>query len=367
MTTISRRDNAPHRGLRRAGAGALVAVALVLATAGPAAAHTVSGTAPTNYQSQIVSVAPKVSGVSLRLLDLGRKVELTNTGSDDIVVLGYNGEPYLRVGPTGVFENRRSPAVYLNQTANQTTTKTTAPPKLPPQADAAAPPEWQKTSDNHYVRWHDRRTRWEGADPPAVRAAPDQQHLVGQWTIPMRSGTADRPVVATGRINWVPGPSAVPWLLAALGLFALTVSLAWRQRWGPPLAGALAVLIAVDAVYSFASGAATGDAVVVTVLKVVGLGFISTLAWIGGIWAIGRLQRQHELGLLLAGMSGFVIGLYSLGDTIILGRSQVAYIFPAAAARAAVSVSMGVGVGLVVAVVLVFKHHPGLIKPASES
>jgi hypothetical protein len=335
----------------------LVAGVAIVAAATPAEAHTVTGTRPTNYQSQILAVSPEEKGLSLRLLDLGNKVQLTNTGAEDVTVGGYDGEPYLRVGPAGVFENRHSPAVFLNQT--------TPPAKLPSIADAKAPPDWRKTSSGHSVRWKDRRTRWEGADPPAVRAEPGARHLVARWTIPMRA--VSTPVVATGSITWVPGPSAVPWLLTALAVCAFTVSLGWLRQWGLTLAAALAVLIAVDAMHSFASAAATGDSVAATILRVVGLGFLSTLAWIGGVWAIGRLQRKNELGLLAGAMAAFVIGLYSLGDTTILGRSQVAYAFPAVAARAAISLSIGVGLGVVVAVVMVFKRNPGLVTTVGEA
>jgi len=106
-------------------------VVLVMAAAPPAEAHTVTGVSPTNYRSQVLDLAPKLAGVTVRLLDLGNRVELVNTGAD-VSVLGYQGEPYLRVGPAGVFENTRSPAVYLNRTSAGQSTSTT----LPRQADA---------------------------------------------------------------------------------------------------------------------------------------------------------------------------------------------------------------------------------------
>src|SRR5205823_199713 len=85
--------------LPAAGAGA--AMALVLVTAPPASAHTITGVAPTDYRSEILGVNPKWAGVSVHLLDLGNRVELVNTGPVDVVVLGYQGEPYLRVGAAG--------------------------------------------------------------------------------------------------------------------------------------------------------------------------------------------------------------------------------------------------------------------------
>ena len=50
-------------------------------------------------------------------------------------MLGYQDEPYLRVGPDGVFENRRSPAVYLNANRRGSTA-------VPRSADPDAEPDW---------------------------------------------------------------------------------------------------------------------------------------------------------------------------------------------------------------------------------
>ncbi|MEA2703509.1 MAG: hypothetical protein QOD63_1454, partial [Actinomycetota bacterium] len=83
----------------RPGAIATLALAAVLGPlvlAPPADAHTVSTARPTNYRSEIVSIDPPTPGLRVRLLDLGGKVELTNRGADEVTVLGYQGEPYLR-------------------------------------------------------------------------------------------------------------------------------------------------------------------------------------------------------------------------------------------------------------------------------
>src|SRR5205814_6457459 len=89
-------------------------IASVLVTA-PADAHTVTGVRPTNYRSDILAMLPRLPGVTVRLLDLGNRVELSNGSGTDVVVLGYFGEPYLRVGPHGVFENTRSQSVAMNR------------------------------------------------------------------------------------------------------------------------------------------------------------------------------------------------------------------------------------------------------------
>ena len=105
----------PSIVIRIAAVGAAAAVLLGLG-AGPASAHTISGPRPTNYRSHIVAMAPVEPGITARVVDLGNKFELTNRSSTEITVLGYEGEPYLRIGPDGIFENLHSQATYINRT-----------------------------------------------------------------------------------------------------------------------------------------------------------------------------------------------------------------------------------------------------------
>jgi hypothetical protein len=344
--------------LRRLAATGGAALALVLVGATPAAAHTITGVAPTNYRSEIVGVNPKWAGVSVRLLDLGNRVELVNNGRADVVVLGYQGEPYLRVGPGGVFENRRSPSVALNKvTATAATTSTTVPHS---NADALAPPEWRRTGDGNSVRWRDRRTRWEGPAPAAVSAAPNQtQVVVPQWLIGLRRGAADASV--SGRITYVPGPSPTPWLALAVVFLAATAAAGLLSRWGAAMSAALAVLIAVDVVHSFGIAAASHDPVLVQIGRVVLGGIVATLGWVVGAASMGPLQDEREGGVVGAAVAGFLLAAFSgVGDFTTLTKSQVPYAFSSSAARAAVAVTMGLGFGLALAALLVFRRHPEL-------
>src|SRR5215211_273095 len=93
----------------------LLACAVLVASAPPAAAHGVGGIQPSNYETRVLGISPPVVGVTIRAVDLGNRLELRNMSQHDVTVLGYESEPYLRVGPRGVFENQRSPAVYLNR------------------------------------------------------------------------------------------------------------------------------------------------------------------------------------------------------------------------------------------------------------
>ncbi|HET9728417.1 MAG TPA: hypothetical protein VFR41_03300, partial [Acidimicrobiia bacterium] len=128
---------------------ALVAAAVVVvATATPAAAHTISGPRPTNFASRVLSVTPAVPGLDVRVVDLGASVELTNHTGHDVVVLGYSNEPYLRVGRDGVFENLNSPSTYINRTTSGTQSPEAA------RADPTAPPAWHRVHGGSTARFH---------------------------------------------------------------------------------------------------------------------------------------------------------------------------------------------------------------------
>ena len=185
-----RRSEAPVR--HRAATGAMIlemrfvrglviaatgAIAVVVVAAQPAAAHDVPGIKPSNFETTVDSTAPRVPGLAVRPIDLGNELELRNHTGVDVVVLGYQGEPYLRVGPRGVFENRRSPATYLNRTRDGKT-------HVPGIADPTAAPEWNRLASGTVARWHDHRAHWMGTeDPPEVLRAPDQRHVVDQWSL----------------------------------------------------------------------------------------------------------------------------------------------------------------------------------------
>ena len=69
--------------MRRAVTAVVLTAAVVSLTATPAGAHTVTGVKPTNYASEILYVRPARPGVTVRVLDLGRRVMLRNTGAVD--------------------------------------------------------------------------------------------------------------------------------------------------------------------------------------------------------------------------------------------------------------------------------------------
>jgi hypothetical protein len=205
----------------------------VLALALPPSGHAHGGGAARGYTSTVTGVSPPAAGLGLRILEGDDRIELVNDTGREIVVTGYDGEPYLRFSDRGVEVNLASPAHYLNDDRY-------AAVELPADADAEAPPRWQLLTDGNRWEWHDHRIHWMSEqDPPVVVAEPDVAHRIFDWTIPATVG--GRPVEISGTLRYAPPPAAsaphilylvIPLVAAAvLGVLAL----AWhRTRREPP-------------------------------------------------------------------------------------------------------------------------------------
>ena len=219
-----------------------LAAGLVVATAAPASAHTVGGEHATNYRTRVLSLSPATAGVALRAIEHGDRLQLTNTSDHDVVVLGYDGEPYLRIGPRGVYENRRSPATYLNRTRLGTD-------RPPASADSSAPPEWRRVNGGRTARWHDHRAHWMNSEPPpSVQRASDVQHLIQRFTIKLRSD--GETLRARGDVYWVPPPSPWPWVALAV-IFGVLIVVGARTRWSVARVGtALGIVLVATAVHA---------------------------------------------------------------------------------------------------------------------
>lgn len=339
------------RGPARTVVVAAAALAAVLLPASPAHAHGVAGAQPTNYATEVHAVQPPVAGVRVRAVDLGEQLELVNTGARTVTVLGYEGEPYLRVGPGGVERNRRSPAVFLNRSSS------VPEAAVPPGYDAAAPPEWERVSSGSTARWHDHRAHWMGrADPPAVQDDPGARHVVVEgFEVPLvlDDGTT---AVVTGDVVWEPGPSPWPWLALAAGL-GLVVVLAGLTRWWPLALGAgLGALAVAEVVHVVGLWGATTSSTVTKLLAGV-YSEVAVLLVLGALVLLARRGGEEAApAALIAALFVAIAG--GLADVAVLFRSQVPTTLPYGVARTAVAVALGVGVGTTVAAGLRLRRAP---------
>ena len=198
----------------------LAAAFAALVVSPVAAAHSDGGAL--GFRSTVTSVDPPMAGVVVRVLDADDRLELTNETGKRLVVLGYEGEPYLEFRDGRVFRNALSPATYLND-------ERFGDVELPAEVDSDADPRWEEVAQHERYEWHDHRIHWMSKSlPPKVEAAKDEPHHVFDWKVPAElDGEA---LVVSGSLDYEPPPEGRPTaLLAVLG--------------GVVIAGAAAVLL----------------------------------------------------------------------------------------------------------------------------
>ncbi len=176
----------------------LLILAVLLCNTVPAAAH---GGGDTAYRSVVRSVTP-ATGFTVAVLDRDDRLELTRTGPGEVVVYGYEKEPYLRFTADGVFRNERSPATYLNDDRLGDVV-------VPATADAKAEPDWKKVVAGTTYEWHDHRIHWMGTEPPpVVQRNGDVEQKVFDWSVPLAvAGTAGS---IDGELHYQPAAGS-PW------------------------------------------------------------------------------------------------------------------------------------------------------------
>jgi hypothetical protein len=171
-------------------------IVLVVAAAAVPTANADSGSP--NYSSKLISVSPKVKGLTVLVVDGDDAIELRNATGLNISVPGYENEPYLRFLVNGRVEvNVNSPAKYLNEERYGGVT-------VPKTASPKAKPRWELVADGGRYTWHEHRVHWMSTNrPPKVEASDGKQlEKVFDWVVPMSVG-GDR-VKASGTLWWVP-------------------------------------------------------------------------------------------------------------------------------------------------------------------
>lgn len=311
---------------------------VVVAGSAPAGAHSLSGAQATNFETIITKLTPRISGVKFRVIDLGSRIELRNDSHHVVEVLGYDHEPYLRVGNDSVERNTRSPATFLNRTQ-------LLPGPVPDSYDATAPPKWEKIASSGVARWHDHRTHWMATSaPPVVTRDPGDRHVViPHWSVPLL--VDGRPATLSGTVVWVPGPSPVPWVILALLIAGLVLG-ATLTRFGELTIkgalgiGAVAALVLAAGEWRYSTSSFVGH---------IGVAIYEVAAAVLAAAALVRLQRSRSLyaaGPLIL-LAGIVIAIGAgLANITDLFRSQLPTVISFSVARLLVTASLGLGVGL---------------------
>jgi hypothetical protein len=208
---------------------ALGALLVMSALAGAPSAQA----ADAGVSSELQGVQPPAEGLELEVAGGDRFLLLTNGTGKEIIVMGYDDEPYLRFLPNRVVEvNERSPSKYANEDRY-------ALQPVPASADSKAPPDWQPVSRDGTYRWFDHRIHlMEKGRPPQVKDE-DKRTKIFDWSVPMTVG--GQRTRALGTLEWVPASSSgtSPLLFVGLGALVLLIGggalmVVRRRRAGRP-------------------------------------------------------------------------------------------------------------------------------------
>lgn len=252
-------------------------------------------------------MTPAVSGLTVRPIEAGARLELTNHTGRTIEVLGYEGDLLLRVRPDSV------------------------------------------------ARWHDHRAHWmEAGPPPSVAADPGRTQRVRDWVVPLRVEAST--VEVRGTLDWLPPPSPGTWwalcLVGAVAVGGLGLAL---RRSGP-------VALAVAAVAGGAAGlayavarvldggtAGAGGTLLGLLTGQLWLVLTSLAAIAAAAYAMSR-RPSADFALALAGACLLVAG--GLSNAAAFSRSVPPAAWDGTWARVAVAAVIVSGAGLTAAGVL---------------
>ena len=305
-------------------------------SASPASAHGLGGPQPTNVDVSTSGADPNISGVTIRMVNLGYLIELNNSGPNTVVVIGYDREPYLRIGPSGVEVNRRSPATFLNRSA-------TPSGSLPDGLNARATPLWESISKVPTARWHDHRAHWMGRG--AVRNA--------DWSIPLivtaQETEIDTESSIIGELNSLTPPSTLTWGLIAVAIAITLGALGLTRRWAGVLVCALSVITVSEALHIAGTWGAWSAPIPTRLLGVAPSVFAVAFSVIALVVLVARLSTRPDSATPLALIAGIFIAIAGgLADFNTLNDALVPTTLSLPIARLTVALAIGGGVGVAI-------------------
>jgi hypothetical protein len=308
----------------------------------PAAAHLRSGVVAVDYRARLAMLPPELRvAFAARIYQSDRAIRLDIRDDHSITVLGYLGEPFLRLDPRGLSINAAS--------------ATAASAKLLSKEEPVAGGRvvWRERRGRRSVVWHDARTRGVPSG-----------NVVTSWTIPLF--VDGRRASLSGSTERVRRPSAWPWLLVCgliVGVLLAAIAATRRREVFLSKLAQAAALVAVAAMTASSSGFAADR-------------YASGFTWFLGadelvlaMLGLTILARGSELardgaaaGLGLLAIFGAGIGGATLFHGVVLSA------LPASVARVAVAVGLATGaVAAVAGAVSLFSAAERLpVRPAGN-
>jgi hypothetical protein len=307
---------------RSRAAGVLSIIVAAVATPATAAAHGPIDPAASSYQARIGQVP---GGVQAKVIDGDQRLWLRVAPRRTVVVVDYQGAPYLRFSAAGVAVNQASAMFYLNQV-----------PALSPPADSGptAAPRWNHVTAAHTYGWHDGRLHALAA----TAVAPGATYL-GRWRIPVRVDGAAAAIA--GGLYYAPSPSIV-WFWPIL--VAMACVLAARRLRRAELDERIARGLAAVALAAFTLAAA-GQQLHGRPAVSVGAGITLAVSLAFVAWAARRLVLRRHGWFTFFLIAAVAIWEGSSLITVLLD-GYVLLALPPFLARVAVVTCLSTGVGL---------------------
>ncbi len=326
----------------RLAVAAFVAAAAFLVGIPPASAHGVGGIQPTSYLNHVSNIVPRDAHFSVEVIDLGRRLKLINHSATPVIVLGYQGEPYLKVSNAGVFENRWSPAVVLNQQTTPSAMSDAGAMRgtnANSSAQSTAPANWIRLSHADSVVWHDHRAHWMSSKPPPVLSGRDgrRSRVVFHWHIPLLYGKSAARI--DGSIQYVPVARSWQWPLASAVLIVVALFAA-SARPHRALLVIPAILFVVCATHVIGEWGYTGDGLLATIGAALYAGAGGLLC---AVAIAGRSAKRDRAPwtLIAAVVVTIGVGIVDIGSWF---HSQLPTRLPGDVARSLGAIALSVGV-----------------------
>ncbi|MCB1256326.1 MAG: hypothetical protein KDB26_04430 [Microthrixaceae bacterium] len=302
------------------------------------------GAGPTNYESRIDSIKPTVKGVRIEVLGSEAFLQVSAEPGVRVQIPGYDGEPYLRIDADGsVWQNRNSPAKYVNTSRSGRTT-------LPTDLGDGNDPKWEKVSDDGTVAWHDHRIHWMTNETPAA----DANGFVQEWEVPITVDGTE--VLVTGSLyrkgNALPWPALVS--IAAAAAIAIAVARSQIRFVSPVLIAVSVIALLQTLIMRAGDPPGSGTSPVPLILAVLALGcaLVSLIPKLG--LPIVGLATTLASAALLIGWLVPVIGVFWM-PYVPLG-------LPAVVSRLLVAAVAGGALGSAIATVL----DPDSVRPRAH-
>jgi hypothetical protein len=310
-----------------------VAAVFVLTATTPAMADSAR---PTNYRSEVEGIEPPTPDAQAKVVGGDAFLDLTVQPGTEVVVLGYEAEPYLHIDDTGlVWVNTSSPAYYLN---NDRYARVSVPSTAFPEAE----PTWVQVGAGGRFGWHDHRTHWMAPEPPpGVNTTVEYE--IQEWTVPILVDGAAASI--NGRLSWLPSVSPLPWL--AIALIAFLVVLLTR---GSTRGLALAVIVGAGAALLVGASQAANSP----------LGWDGeVLVWVPPAIALGLgLAALRRDSSALVAVASVLIVAWALLRMSTLWMPILPSELPADVERSAVAIALGSGTAVACGVVIALLRPP---------